>query len=175
MGFSLISKARAFFSKRTHRMLSQHAHCLFNCHTAPQKTASPTVSPDGRTRLAQIRLNTRLPRPAKLTTQHMPTQHQPSKSASDSDVPGPGSYRAEGATRHGEKLAWNAPNRGTCLSAFKATPHSLVLSGCKESPPPTKYNLVSPAEAPSLAGIDKVQHGESCSGALPPNWRCSTL
>lgn len=53
---------------------------------------------------------------------------------------GPGAYAAEGVTRTGQTLDYL--NKPGATSAFKASAHSLILSGNPDAPPPTAYTLV---------------------------------
>lgn len=64
-------------------------------------------------------------------------------SVPDEDTgPAPGAYGVPETTRNGKNLHWTSSNRA-CVSAFKATPHKLLLQGNIDAPPPNKYNLVS--------------------------------
>uniref|UniRef100_A0A7R9W1N2 Uncharacterized protein n=1 Tax=Chlamydomonas euryale TaxID=1486919 RepID=A0A7R9W1N2_9CHLO len=99
-------------------------------------------------------------------------------SAKPENKPGPGAYHAESTTHTGRQLAWEKASNAGSRAAFKATPHSLILSGCKESPPPTKYNAIDPwaagssfntasSRTPSKAGMSSFA-GRSVSSSLGP-------
>ncbi|KAG1666286.1 hypothetical protein FOA52_004767 [Chlamydomonas sp. UWO 241] len=104
--------------------------------------------------------------------------HSPVKPAKldtgDDQLPGPGAYRAEGATRTGQKLNWDGGR--AYASSFKGTPHALALSAGKDSPPPNRYEFLDPwaansplntasSRTPSRAGLSSFA-GRSVSSSL---------